>query len=105
MFDDMISTAGTICEAARVVMDNGAKDVIAAATHGVLVGMAQQRLMTSPISRLFVTNTIPMGARVAALESKLTELCVGELLANAIHRIHHNMSVSALFKNGAGPKR
>jgi ribose-phosphate pyrophosphokinase len=105
MFDDMISTAGTICEAARVVMDNGARDVIAAATHGVLVGMAQQRLLSSPISRLFVTNTIPMGPRVAALEPKLTELCVGELLANAIHRIHHNMSVSALFKNGAGPKR
>ncbi|MBC7835200.1 MAG: ribose-phosphate pyrophosphokinase [Phycisphaerales bacterium] len=105
MFDDMITTAGTVCEAARVVMDHGARDVIAAATHPVLVGMSIQRLAESPISRVVVTNTIPIGDRVAPIQSKLVELCVGRLLAQAIHRIHHNMSISALFQKTAGAKR
>jgi ribose-phosphate pyrophosphokinase len=105
MFDDMITTGGTVTEAARVVMDNGARDVIAAATHPVLVGLAVQRLAESAISRVVVTNTIPLGARVAPIRPKLVELCVSGLLAEAIHRIHHNMSVSALFRKTAGAKR
>jgi len=105
MVDDMITTAGTVCEAARVVMDHGARDVIAAATHPVLVGLAMQRLLESPISRVVVTNTIPLGERVAPLRGKLVELCVSKLLAEAIHRIHHNQSVSALFQRTAGAKR
>ena len=59
MVDDIISTAGTICSAANVVMEHGAKDVIAAATHAVLCGPAVERLSASPISRITVTNTIP----------------------------------------------
>jgi ribose-phosphate pyrophosphokinase len=105
MFDDIISTGGTVCEAAKLVMDKGAKDVIAAATHPVLVGPAVERLMNSPISRVVVCNTIPLTERVGALRSKLVELSVGPLLGHAIHRIHHNESVSALFKNTAGTKR
>ncbi len=105
MFDDMITTAGTVCEAARLVMEHGAKDVIAAATHPVLVGMAMQRLSDSPISRVVCTNTIPCGDRVAPLGGKFVELCVSKLLAEAIHRIHHNMSISALFRKTAGAKR
>ncbi len=105
MMDDMISTAGTICEAARVVMDKGAKQVIAAATHPVLVGLAMERLAESPISRVVVTNTIPANGRFAPISDKIVELCVGPLLGDAIHRIHHNLSVSALFRGGSGTKR
>lgn len=105
MFDDMISTAGTVCEAAKFVMDKGAKQVIAAATHAVLVGMAVQRLAEAPISKIVVTDTIPPGSKVDAIRPKLVELSVGELLGEAIHRIHHNLSVSALFKDTAGVKR
>jgi ribose-phosphate pyrophosphokinase len=105
MFDDMISTAGTVCEAAKLVMDKGAKDVIAAATHPVLVGPAMERLMNSPISKVVVCNTIPLGERTKPLKGKLVELCVGSLLGQAILRIHTNQSVSALFKDTAGPKR
>lgn len=105
MFDDMISTAGTVCEAAKLVMERGARDVIAAATHPVLVGPAVERLTSSPISRVVVCNTIPDGPRVAGLKSKLVELSVAQLLGNAIYRIHYNQSVSALFKNTAGTKR
>ena len=102
MFDDMISTAGTICAAAQLVKQNGAKDVIAAATHPVLVGLAIERLAESPISKLVVSDTIPCGPRCKPIESKLVELSVAELLGDAIHRIHHNQSVSSLFRKNKG---
>ena len=105
MFDDMISTAGTVCEAARLVVEHGARDVLAAATHGILSGMAIERLAASPISRVIVTNTIPLGDRGAPLGEKLVGLCVGPLLGEAIHRIHNDLSVSALFGRTAGVKR
>ncbi|MCC6661428.1 MAG: ribose-phosphate pyrophosphokinase [Phycisphaerales bacterium] len=105
MFDDMISTGGTVGEAARLVMERGARGVIAAATHAVLVGLAVQRLQESVISRIVVTNTIPSNGRLAPLRGKLVEICVGPLLGEAIHRIHHNLSVSALFTGTAGTKR
>lgn len=105
MFDDMISTAGTVCEAAKLVVERGAKDVIAACTHPVLVGLAMQRLLESPISKVVVADTIPCGARTKALESKLEVLSVAKLLGEAIHRIHHDQSISALFRHGAGVKR
>jgi ribose-phosphate pyrophosphokinase len=105
MFDDMISTAGTVVEAAKLVMEKGARDVIAAATHPVLVGPAVDRLLSSPISRVVVCNTIPFAERCSPLRGKLVELCVGSLLGQAIHRIHNNQSVSALFKFTAGTKR
>jgi ribose-phosphate pyrophosphokinase len=105
MFDDMISTAGTVVDAAKVVMNSGAKQVIAAATHGVLVGPAMERLVSSPISKIIVTNTINHHDRLAPLKGKLVELCVGPLLGEAIKRIHNNESVSALFRSTAGVKR
>lgn len=105
MFDDMISTAGTVCEAAKLVKQHGAKRVVAAATHGVLVGPAIERLMSSPIDQVIVTNTIDTGDRLAALRPKLVELCVGPLLGEAIKRIHNNESISALFHATAGVKR
>jgi ribose-phosphate pyrophosphokinase len=105
MFDDMISTAGTVCEAARVVMENGARAVQVACTHGLFVGMACERLMESPIARVVSTDTIPDGIRTASLQSKLSVLSVATLLGEAVHRIHHDQSISALFTQGAGTKR
>ena len=105
MFDDIISTAGTGCEAAKLVMERGAKQVIAAATHAVLVGPAVERLLASPINKIVVTNSIPLPDRISPLKPKLVELCVGTLLGEAIHRIHSNQSVSALFRKTAGTKR
>ncbi|MEM9373542.1 MAG: ribose-phosphate pyrophosphokinase [Planctomycetota bacterium] len=105
MFDDMISTGGTVCEAARLVMDEGATDVISAATHGVLAGRAIEKLNESPISQVIVTDTIPMTERVTPLRDKLTVLSVGDLLGEAIGRIHNNTSISELFRSTAGVKR
>ncbi|MCC6678035.1 MAG: ribose-phosphate pyrophosphokinase [Phycisphaerales bacterium] len=106
MFDDMISTAGTVCEAAKLVMERGAKQVIAAATHAVLVGPAVERLQEAPISKIVVTNTIPPNLeRIEPIRGKLVELCIGPLLGEAIRRIHENQSVSALFRDTAGTKR
>lgn len=98
MVDDMISTAGTMCAAAKLVMDRGAKQVIAACTHPVLVGLAMERIAESPISQIVVTDTIPCGQRCKPIEDKLVELSIAELLGEAIRRIHHNQSVSSLFR-------
>ncbi len=105
MVDDMISTAGTMCEAAKLVMEEGANEVMIAATHAVLSGKAMERISQSPITRVVVTNTIPLGDRCDAIRGKLVELCVSPLLGDAIYRIHHKQSVSALFRNTAGAKR
>ncbi len=105
MVDDMITTAGTICEAARLVVDRGATSVIAAATHPVLVGMAMARLEESPVSRVVVTDTIPDGERLEPIRKKLSVLTVAKLLGDAVHRIHHHQSVSALFRHADGTKR
>jgi ribose-phosphate pyrophosphokinase len=104
-FDDMISTAGTVCEAAKLVMEQGAKEIISAATHAVLVGLAMERLNESPIKQIIVTDSIPNGQRTAAINHKLTRLTVAKLLGEAVHRIHHDMSISALFRRGADVKR
>jgi ribose-phosphate pyrophosphokinase len=104
MVDDMISTAGTICEAAKIVKEHGAAQVFAACTHPVLVGLAMERLAEAPIEQIIVTDTIPTGPRCQPIEHKLHELSVAELLGEAIHRIHHNLSVSMLFKQGGRGK-
>ncbi len=105
MVDDMISTAGTICEAAKLVMQHGAKDVVAAATHGVFVGLALERIKDAPISKVYVTDTIPCDRRCEPIADKLEELSIAELLGDAIDRIHHNRSVSSLFRRDTGAKR
>ena len=88
-----------------MVTEHGATDVICAATHAVLVGPAMERLSDSPISRIIVTDTIPNGRRTNAIDDKLVRLSVADLLGKAVHRIHHDMSVSALFQESIGTKR
>ncbi len=105
MFDDMISTGGTVVEAARLVMDEGAADVVCAATHAVLAGPAMQKLADSPISKVVVTDTIPESGRCELIKNKLLILSVGEILGQAITRIHNDESISALFERTAGAKR
>jgi ribose-phosphate pyrophosphokinase len=105
MIDDMITTGGTLCEAATIVMEHGAVDVIAAATHPVLMGPAIDRLAAAPISRIVITDTIPNHRRFQEIEHKLVRLSLGRLFGEAIHRIHHDMSISALFREAARIKR
>ena len=105
MVDDMITTAGTMCEASRILMERGCRKVLAACTHPVLVGLAMERLREAPIERVVATNTIPCGPRCAPIQDKLVELSVAPLLGEAIHRIHHNMSVSSLFREDSDGRR
>ncbi|HVZ93555.1 MAG TPA: ribose-phosphate pyrophosphokinase [Phycisphaerales bacterium] len=105
MVDDMISTGGTVCEAAKLLMQHGAKDCLVVATHAVMAGKCAERLKNAPISKIIVTNTIPADGRLDPIKDRVVTLCVGKLLADAIHHIHHNMSVSALLKKWGESKR
>ena len=105
LVDDMISTGGTVCEAARVVMGRGARQVIVAATHAVFAGPAAARLAESPIERIIVTDSIPPDHRFGPVTDRVEVLSIADLLARAIHHIHHNQSVSALFQRYAESKR
>lgn len=96
VLDDMIDTAGTLTEAAHAVLDRGAKCVYAAATHGVLSGVAIERIEKSKIERVIVTDTIPLNEAAAGCK-KIVQLSVADLLAEAIYRIHNYDSVSSLF--------
>ena len=93
--DDMVDTAGTLVKAAEALKENGAKSVLASATHAVLSGPAVRRIEGSPIEQLVVTNTIPDG--VACGSAKIKCLSVAKLLAEAILSIHDETSVSRLF--------
>jgi ribose-phosphate pyrophosphokinase len=93
--DDMVDTAGTLVKAAEALQKNGAKSVLASATHAVLSGPAVQRIDASPIEQLVVTNTIPDG--VLCGSAKIKCLSVAKLLAEAILSIHDETSVSRLF--------
>ncbi len=96
IIDDMIDTAGTLCNAARAVMDNGARRVVACATHGVLSGPAVDRIRESVLEEVVVTNTIPPSERSGSCP-KIKYLSTGKLLGEAIRRIHNSESVSSLF--------
>ena len=95
IFDDMIDTAGTLCNGAAALMERGARSVSACASHAVLSGNAQEDLRNSVLERVIVTNSI-LQPESGALE-KLHVVSVAPLLAEAIHRIHCHLSVSALF--------
>jgi ribose-phosphate pyrophosphokinase len=100
MVDDLISTGGTICNAAKLCMDRGAKAIYVAATHPVLCGPAVERLAAAPINSLIVTDTIPLSQRAKTELTGIEVLTVSELLGEAIRRIHRNESVSSLFITG-----
>jgi len=96
IIDDMIDTAGTVSLAAKAVLDQGAKSVIACATHGVLSGPAIQRIEESVISEVIISDTIPLSAAAKQCK-KIKVLSVARLLGESIRRIHHGDSISSLF--------
>jgi ribose-phosphate pyrophosphokinase len=98
MMDDMISTAGTVCSAARLCMDQGAARVFIGATHAVLCGPAVERLADAPIEQVVVTDTVPVSQETTNALGKLKVLSISALLGEAIHRIHNDESVSSLFQ-------
>ena len=94
--DDIVDTAGTLCNAAHALADAGARRVLACAVHGVLSGPALERIEQSPLEELIVTNTIPMG-EAHTKSDRLRVLSVAKLLGKAIQSIHEETSVSSLF--------
>ena len=96
LVDDMIDTAGTLCNAAQAVMDHGATEVVASATHGVFSGPAMERINNSALSKVLVSDTISQQEQVKICD-KLEVLGMGRLLGEAVKRIHHGDSISSLF--------
>ena len=94
--DDMIDTAGTVCEAARALKELGARDIFVCATHALLSGPAVERLKNAPITEIVVTDSIALAPEKRF--DRLTVLSVGELLAKAIRFTHSEQSVSSLFE-------
>ncbi|MEV8324646.1 ribose-phosphate diphosphokinase [Kitasatospora sp. NPDC059811] len=96
LVDDMIDTAGTICAAADALFDNGAADVLVAATHGVLSGPAADRLKNSRVSEFVFTNTLPTPGQIQL--DKITTLSIAPSIAAAIREVFEEGSVTSLFE-------
>ena len=96
LIDDIIDTAGTITLGAKALKERGAKEVYASCSHAVLSGQALERIEESPIKELVYANTIHIPEEKKL--DKMVPLCVGDLIAKAIYRIHHNEPVSVLFE-------
>lgn len=102
MVDDMVTTAGTVTEACKILRDNGVREIYMAATHAVFAPPAMERLAKCPFTKLAITDSIPLGERAEPIKDRIVQLSVAELLGEAINRIHNNASVSALFKDEPG---
>jgi len=98
MCDDIIATAGTVCSAAEVLKEKGAKKIYVGATHGIFADSALQKLSEAPFDEIVVTDTIPQDNNVNKMSS-LKVLTVSSMLGEAIKRIHRDESVSSLFNN------
>jgi len=97
LVDDMADTCGTLALAAQTLSENGASEIYACVTHGVLSGPALDRINNSPISQLIVTNTIPQEENLLKSD-KLVVLDMSKMLSEAIRRIHNGESISVLFQ-------
>ena len=96
IFDDEVSTAGTLVEAANILKEHGAKEIYAGATHGVLVGPAIERIEKSPIKELVVTNTIPIESE--KMIDKIKVVSIAPLFAEAIKRLNEAKPLGDLFE-------
>jgi ribose-phosphate pyrophosphokinase len=96
IMDDMVDTANTLCEAAAALKEKGASKVLAYCTHPVLSGKAVERIETSVLDELVVTDTIPL-REDAQLSKRIRQLPIGGLLAETMLRISNEDSVSSLF--------
>jgi ribose-phosphate pyrophosphokinase len=97
MVDDMVDTAGTLCTAALALKEHGAASVVAYITHPVLSGDAIERISESELDEMVVTDTIPLRPEAASC-SKITQLSLDRLLAEAIRRVSNEESISAMFR-------
>jgi len=96
LVDDMVDTAGTLCQAAAALKEEGAVRVVAYITHAVLSGQAIERISASVLDELVVTDTIPLSDAGRAC-SKIRQLSVAGLLAETMRRIRDEESVSSLY--------
>ncbi len=96
LIDDLVDTAGTLCQAATALKEHGATRVVAYCTHPVLSGPAVDNIETSQLDELVVTDTIPLGERAQAC-GKIRQLSIAEMLAETLRRICSEESVSSLF--------
>jgi len=96
MIDDLVDTAGTLCEASKTLKNRGAVRVVAYITHPVLSGSAVERIESSVLDELVVTDTIPLRDEAATC-ANIRQLSVAELLAETVRRISNNESVSSLY--------
>jgi ribose-phosphate pyrophosphokinase len=96
LIDDLVDTAGTLCEAATALKEHGADGVLACCTHPVLSGNAVEKITNSQLDALMVTDSIPLSEEARACD-KIRQLTVAELLGEAIRRIAESDSVSSLF--------
>ncbi len=96
MVDDLVDTAGTLCQAAKALKDRGAVKVVAYCTHAVLSGNAMQNLADSVLDELVVTDTIPLSEEAGGIK-KIRQLGIAEMLAETIRRIAADESVSTLY--------
>ena len=96
LVDDMIDTAGTLCQAAQALKDDGATRVVAYITHAVLSGPAIERIAQSGITEVVATDSVPLNDAARAMK-KIRVLSIAELLARGIRSIHEESSISELF--------
>ncbi|MCL1941492.1 MAG: ribose-phosphate diphosphokinase, partial [Synergistaceae bacterium] len=96
LVDDIIDTAGSLCNAAKGLIERGAKRIFACATHGVLSGPAIERLNDSDIEKVVITDTIPLNE--SKICDKINQLSIAPLFAEAIVRVHNERSISTLFE-------
>jgi len=96
VLDDMVDTAGTLTQAARAIMEDGAREVHACCSHPVLSGPAVDRIIDSPLKSVMVTNTVPLGGKASVCD-KISVLSIAELVGEAIVRSHNGDSVTSLF--------
>jgi ribose-phosphate pyrophosphokinase len=97
LVDDMVDTAGTLCQAAVALKERGAKSVVAYCTHPVLSGPAIDRLKVSEIDELVVSDTIPL-SEAAYKSGRVRQLTIAGLLAESIRRVNNEESISAMFR-------
>ena len=98
MIDDMVDTAGTLCQAADILKEKGANKVVAYATHAVLSGAAIENITNSSLNELVITNTIPLSDEGKA-SAKIRQLSIARTLADVIRRISDEQSISSIFKD------
>ena len=97
ILDDMVDTAGTLCEASVKILEAGAKEIFALASHPLFSASAIQKIEASPIKKVFITDTIPLNSKAKQSE-KITTVTLAPLVAEAIDRISNKKSISRLFE-------